>query len=63
MAYTSFEEDTATPKEKGSLMFPDPILKLWVGTCQSELQAAIDKCHLRKGSDDVRLAKGTHACP
>ena len=35
MPYTSFDKDTATPNEKGSLMFTDPIFGLWRGTCQS----------------------------
>ena len=39
MTYTSFDKDTATPKEKGSPMFPDPILELWGGTCQSEIMS------------------------
>ena len=38
IAYTRFDKDTATPNEKdSSLTFPDPILGLWGGTCQSEI--------------------------
>ena len=42
--------DTATPKEKDSLMFTDPILDFGVALVNQKLQAAIDKYHLRKGS-------------
>ena len=63
MAYTSFDKDTATPKEKGSITFPDPTFGLQGGNVNQKLQAAIDKCHLRKGSGNVRLAKYVHAYP
>ena len=64
MAYTSFDKDTATPKEKGSLTFPDPILDFGVILVIQKLQVAIDKCHLRKGSGQCETSKRcTCACP
>ena len=42
--------DTATPKEKDSLMFTDPVFDFGVAFVNQILRAAIDKYHLRKGS-------------
>ena len=61
MAYTSFDKDIATPKEKGNLTFPDPSLNFGLALVNEKLQAAIDKCHLRKESGNVWLAKDAHA--
>ena len=63
MVYTSFEKDTAIPKEKGSLMFPDPILEIWVGTCQSEITSCNWQVPPEERICNVRLAKDVHACP